>query len=234
MGQIPTNKNKKAMKDRKGSDKGTTNKEQILAMVRNAIIEKPEAIFQDIDLRSDTWQPIKEEDGNAITFVQKFKDMGGIFIYLESEAEFGDCVKQLAPQNGWEPLWCTSPKMQLLLEQYGISYSTDPIVEEKRKIVCITDCEYLVAQTGSIIVTDHNTHSRKAYTYSDVLLVLARTDQIVGGVKEALQNLKSRFSTQEASQAVIITGQTRSYDIEQELIQCVFGPRQIAVFLIDE
>ena len=68
------------MKDRKGLDKGTTNKEQILAMIRNAIIEKPEAIFQDIDLQSDTWKPIKEEDGNAITFVQKFKDMGGIFI----------------------------------------------------------------------------------------------------------------------------------------------------------
>ena len=222
------------MKDRKGSDKGTTNKEQILAMVRNAIIEKPEAIFQDIDLRSDTWKPIKEEDGNAITFVQKFKDMGGIFIYLESEAEFGDCVKQLAPENGWEPLWCTSPKMQQLLEQFGLRYSVEPYTEDKHRIVSITDCEYLIAQTGSIIISDYNTDSRKAYTDSDVLLVLARTDQIVGGVKEALQHLKSRFSSQEASQAVIITGQTRTYDIEQELIQGVFGPRQIAVFLIDE
>ena len=93
------------MKDNRGSDKGTTKKEQILAKVRNAIIEKPEAMFKDIDLQTDTWKPIKEEDGNAITFVQKFKDMGGIFVYLESEAEFGDCMRQLAPQNGWEPLW---------------------------------------------------------------------------------------------------------------------------------
>lgn len=222
------------MKDRKGLDKGTTNKEQILAMVRNAIIEKPEAIFQDIDLQSDTWKPIKEEDGNAITFVQKFKDMGGIFIYLENEAEFGDCMKQLAPQNGWEPLWCSSPKMQPLLDKYGLNYSEEPVMEEKHKLVSMTDCEYLIAQTGSIVLSDYNTGSRKAYTDSDVLLILARTDQIVGGVKEAMQRLKSRLSTQEASQAVIITGQTWSYDIEQELIQGVFGPRQIAVFLIDE
>jgi L-lactate utilization protein LutC len=222
------------MKDRKGSDKGTTNKEQILAMVRNAIIEKPEAIFQDIDLQSDTWKPIKEEDGNAITFVQKFKDMGGIFIYLENEAEFGDCMKQLAPQNDWEPLWCSSPKMQPLLEKYGLTYSTEPVSEEKRKLVSITDCEYLIAQTGSIVLSDYNTGSRKSYTDSDVLLILARTDQIVGGVKEALQGLRNRLSAQEASQAVIITGQTWTYDIEQELIQGVFGPRQIAVFLIDE
>ena len=83
------------MKDKRGSDKGTTNKEQILAKIRNAIIEKPEAMFKDIDLRTDTWKPIKEEDGNAITFVQKFKDMGGIFIYLESEAELGECLRQM-------------------------------------------------------------------------------------------------------------------------------------------
>ena len=222
------------MKDRKGSDKGTTNKEQILAMVRNAIIEKPEAIFQDIDLQSDTWKPIKEEDGNAITFVQKFKDMGGIFIYLENEAEFGDCMRQLAPQNGWEPLWCTSPKMQPLLEKYGLRYSEEPVLEEKHKLVSINDCESLIAQTGSIVISDCNTGSRKAYIDSDVLLILARTDQIVSSVKEALQRLKSKLSSQEASQAVIITGQTRTYDIEQELVQSVFGPRQIAVFLIDE
>lgn len=222
------------MKDRKGSDKGTTNKEQILAKLRNALIEKPEAMFQDIDLQTDTWKPIKEEDGNAITFVQKFKDMGGIFIYLENEAEFGDCVKQLAPQNGWEPLWCTSLEMQQLLEKYSLSYSEEPVKEDKHKTVSITNCEYLIAQTGSIIISDSNNSSRKTYTDADVLLVLARTDQIVSGLKEALQLLKNKLSDHEASQAVLITGPTRTYDIEQEVIHNVFGPRQIAVFLIDE
>ena len=220
------------MKDRKGLDKGTTNKEQILAMIRNAIIEKPEAIFQDIDLQSDTWKPIKEEDGNAITFVQKFKDMGGIFIQLENEAEFGDCMKQLAPQNGWDPLWCSSPKMQPLLEKYGLNYSEEPVVEETP------------TEDGGTITTTTTTEKLEDGTEketkveekkdADVLLILARTDQIVSSVKEALQRLKSRLSSQEASQAVILTGQTWTYDIEQELVQNVFGPRQIAVFLIDE
>lgn len=221
------------MRDKWESQRITTNKEQILAKVRNALIEKPEAMFEDIDLQSDTWNPIKEEDGNAITFVQNFKDMGGIFIYLENEAEFGDCMRQLAPQNGWEPLWCTSPAMQSLLEKYGINYSNEPVRENKHKVVSITDCEYLVAQTGSIIVSDRNS-DRKSYTESDVLLVLARTEQIVGGLKEAMQHIKSDLGTGEALQAVIITGMTRSYDIEQELVSGVFGARQIAVFLIDE
>lgn len=221
------------MKNHKVSDKGTTNKEQILSELRNALIEKPEARFEDIDLRTDTWIPIKEEDGNAITFVQNFKEMGGIFIYLESEAEFGECLRQLAPQNGWEPLWCTSGRIQELLEKYGVSYSATPNKESKQKVVSLTSCDYLVAQTGSIIISDNDTESRKAYAEPDVLLVMAHTSQIVGNLKDALKSQKERMNSHGATQSVIITGPTRSYDIEQEMVQGVFGPRQIAVFLID-
>lgn len=222
------------MRDRRDQDKGTTNKEQILALLRNAIIEKPEAMFKDIDLRTDTWKPIREEDGSAITFVQRFKDMGGIFIYLENEAELGECLKQLAPQNGWGSLWCTSPEMQTLLEKYEVDYVAEaPDRNANPKIASIIPCDYLVAQTGSIIVTDERTGSRKAYTEPDILLVMARADQIVVGLKEALQRLNKQIG-KGASQAVILTGTSRSYDIEQELVQGVFGPRQIAVFLVDE
>lgn len=221
------------MKNRKGSDKGTTKKEQILAKLRNAVIEKPEAMFEDIDLRTDTWKPIKEEDGSAITFVQHFKDLGGIFIYLESEEEFGECLKQLAPQNGWDPLWCTGHEMQAILEKFGLNYCTEPVRENKQKIVSITTCEHLVAQTGSIIITDRDSDDRRACTESDVLLVMAYTSQIVDGLKEGLQKLKERFNPRETTQMIILTGPTRTYDIEQEEIQGVFGPRQIAVFLID-
>lgn len=222
------------MKNHRGADKGTTNKEQILAKLRNAIIEKPEAMFEDIDLRTDTWKPINEEDGNAITFVQNFKDLGGIFIYLENEAEFGECMRQLAPQNEWEPLWCTGRKMQAILEKYGLNYSTTPVRENKHKVVAITTCDFLIAKTGSIILTDQDTESRKLFTEPDVLLVLAHSSQIVGGLKEALKKQKEQLVSLTATQTVILTGTTRSYDIEQEAVQGVFGPRQIAVFLIED
>lgn len=223
------------MRDKRGHDQVTTNKEQILALLRNAMIEKPEAMFKDIDLQTDTWIPISEEDGNAITFVQHFKDMGGLFIYLENENELGDCLKQLAPQNGWNTLWCTSPEMQNLLEKYGVSYVTEsPDRKDNPKIVSIVPCEYLVAQTGSIIITDGQAGSRNSYTEADILLVMARTDQIIGGMKEAMRLLNERMGDMGTSQAIIITGLSLSYDIEQELIQGIFGARQIAVFLVDE
>lgn len=221
------------MKDRKGFDQ-VTNKEQILARLRNAIMEKPEAMFEDIDLQSDTWNPIKEEDGNAITFVQRFKDMGGIFIYLENELELGECLHQLAPQNNWEPLWCTNRKMQALLEKYGMPYCTSASSAKGKRVASIILCDYLIAQTGSIVVTDGTAGTRSAYTDCDVLLVVAHTDQIKGGLKEVMQLLKEQLGEKVSSQAVILTGLTQTHAIEQETVKGVFGPRQIAVFLVDD
>lgn len=218
------------MKDKRGLDKGTTNKEQILSLLRNAIIEKSEALFKDIDLQTDTWNPIKEEDGNAITFVQKFKDMGGIFVYLENEAELGECLKQLAPQNGWGALWCPGSDMQALLDKYDVNYVVgEPDRADQPKIASIVPCEYLIAQTGSILISDERAGARKTYTDADILLVVAWTSQVVGGLKEALKHLNTGAN----SQIAIITGTTGTYDIEQELVEGIFGPRQIAVFLVD-
>ena len=210
-----------------------TFKEQILAKVRNALIEKPEAMFKDIDQRTETWVPISEEDGTAVTFAQNFKDLGGVFIYLEDEDEFGECLHQLAPENGWEPLWCTSPAMQAILNRHGVAYSETPVAEAK-KVVGLTGCECLVAQTGSVLLSDAVTNSREVYALPDVLLVFATTDQIVGGLKEAFHAIKKRYGNKRPSQLTFITGPSRTSDIEQTLVVGAQGIRQVAVFLVDQ
>ena len=220
--------------NKRGDNEDTTYKEQILAKVRNALIEKQEALFKDIDQRSETWVPIKEEDGTAFTFVQNFKEHGGIFIYLESENEFSDCLKQFAPENGWEPLWCTSPALQALLNRHGIPYTTEPDHDTSQKRVSLTGCECLVAQTGSIVLSDTLTQTRAAYASADILLVYATTKQIVNGMKDVFRLMKNRYGQKMPSQMVIITGPSRCTDIEQTLVIGATGARQVAVFLVDE
>lgn len=217
----------------KTDNEDITFKEQILAKVRNALVEKNEALFKDIDQRTETWVPISEEDGTAITFAQNFKEVGGIFFYLEDENEFADCIRQLAPENGWEPLWCTSPAMQALLERHGISYSQSPEREPKQKLVSLIDCECLVAQTGSILLSDELAGSRQAYSLPDVLLVFATTDQIAGGMKEAFRYVRKHHGNKMPSQLAFVTGPSRTTDIEQTLVIGANGFRQIAVFLVD-
>lgn len=217
----------------KTDNEDITFKEQILAKVRNALVEKNEALFKDIDKRTETWVPISEEDGTAITFAQNFKDIGGIFIYLDDENEFADCLRQLAPENGWEPLWCTSPTMQALLERHNIPYTQSSERDPKQKLVSLTDCECLVAQTGSILLSDKLAGSRQTYALPDVLLVFATTDQIAGGMKEAFRYVRKNHGNKLPSQLTFVTGPSRTTDIEQTLVIGANGARQVAVFLVD-
>ena len=217
----------------KTDNEDITFKEQILAKVRNALIEKPEAMFKDIDQRTETWVPISEEDGTAVTFAQNFKDLGGIFIYLEDENEFAECIRQLAPENGWEPLWCTSPAMQALLTRHNIAFTESSDREPKQKLVSLVDCECLVAQTGSILLSDALSRTRQAYALPDILLVFATTDQIAGGVKEAFRYVRKHHGNKMPSQLTFVTGPSRTTDIEQTLVIGANGIRQVAVFLVD-
>jgi L-lactate dehydrogenase complex protein LldG len=217
----------------KTDNEDITFKEQILAKVRNALIEKPEAMFKDIDQRTETWVPISEEDGTAVTFAQNFKDLGGFFFYLEDENEFADCIRQLAPENSWEPLWCTSPAMQALLTRHGITFTDSSDREPKQKLVSLVDCECLVAQTGSILLSDALSRTRQAYALPDILLVFATTDQIAGGVKEAFRYVRKRHGNKMPSQLTFVTGPSRTTDIEQTLVIGACGIRQVAVFLVD-
>ena len=124
--------------------------------------------------------------------------------------------------------------MKQMLGKYGIPFTESKAREPKQKLVSLTGCECLVAQTGSIVLSDALTCTREAYALPDLLLVYATTDQIVPGMRTAFQTVKRKYSKNKPSQMTIITGPSRSTDIEQTLVIGASGIRQVAVFLVDE
>ena len=210
-----------------------TNKEQILAKVREAVIAKDENMFSDVNMQADTWTPFKEEDGADFTFVERFKDNGGIFVYFESQQDFIEAMKQYVVENRWEPLCSTSMKMENIFKDSGIELCRD--YTTKRKLtVSITDCECLVAHTGSVVVTDTCAGSRSAYSNADVLLVYASPSQIVASMKDAINLVKERYQNHRPTETVIISGASRSTEIDNQLVIGAQGIRQIALFLVEE
>ena len=210
-----------------------TNKEQILAKVREAVMTKDENLFKDVNMQVDTWTPFKEEDGADFTFVERFKDNGGIFIYFESKNDFIEALKQYIVENQWESLCSTSHKMNDVLKDSGIELSRD-YTTKRKKVVSITDCECLIAHTGSIVVTDNCAGSTAAYSNADVLLVYASPTQIVASMKDAMKLLKEKYKADKPSQTVIISSPSRSTEIDNQLVIGAQGIKQIALFLVEE
>ena len=210
-----------------------TNKEQILAKVREAVMAKDENKFTDVNMQVDTWTPFKEEDGADFTFVERFKENGGIFIYFESQQDFIEAMRQYIVDNQWEPLCSTSEKMQDVFKDSGIELCHD-YATKRKKTISITDCECLIAQTGSVVVTDTCAGSRASYSNADVLLVYASPSQIVASMKDAIKLIKEKYGSKKPTETVIISGPSRSTEIDNQLVIGAQGIKQIALFLVEE
>lgn len=216
-----------------GYNKDCTNKEQILAKVRSAILEKDENHFSTINLQDDTWIPFKEEDGNEFTFIERFKENGGIFMYFEKMEHFKEAMKQFIEENNWSPILSTSPLIKEIFADTDIEFHDDYNNLERKKNVSLIDCECLIAQTGSIMVSEATAGSIAAYSFADVLLVLARPSQFVNRIKDAFLLLKEKYEDNQPKSMTIISGVSRSTEMENTLVTGVFGCKQLALFLVE-
>ncbi len=216
-----------------GYNKDCTNKEQILAKIRKAILEKDEKYFSTINLQDDTWIPFKEEDGNEFTFIERYKENGGIFMYFEKMEHFKEAMKQFVEENNWSPLLTTSPYIKEIFADSDIEFSDNYRDTERKNKVSLIDCECMIAQTGSIMVSDATAGSRAAYSFADTLIIVGHPHQIVAKMKDAFWLMKEKYCDEQPSGMTIISGATRSSDIGDEVVIGAMGFKQVALFLIE-
>jgi len=93
-----------------------------------------------------------------------------------------------------------------------------------------TGCDCLVAQTGSIFVSTRSAGGRALSIWPPVHLVIARRDQIVPDLPAAFALLRDRYGGRWPSALCLITGPSRTSDIEKTLVLGAHGPKRLAVF----
>lgn len=97
----------------------------------------------------------------------------------------------------------------------------------------VTGCECLVAQTGSVIVSTRASGGRALSVLPPVHLVIARREQIAPDLAAALALLRQRYDGHWPSQLSLVTGPSRTSDIEKTLVLGAHGPKRLAVFFRD-
>ena len=94
----------------------------------------------------------------------------------------------------------------------------------------ITLAEAVVAQTGSVFVSAA-CGGRGASVVAPVHIVVASVDQLVSGVDAAFSRLRERGAQEKNSMLCLITGASRTADIEKILVMGAHGPRRLVVVL---
>ncbi len=97
----------------------------------------------------------------------------------------------------------------------------------------VTGCECLVAQTGSIVVSTLSSGGRALSVLPPVHLAIARREQLLPDLAAALALLRQRYSRRWPSSLSIVTGPSRTADIEKILVLGAHGPKRLLVFVAD-
>lgn len=96
----------------------------------------------------------------------------------------------------------------------------------------ITECDALVAQTGSVLLTSRSAGGRALSVLPPHHVVLARSTQLLADLPEALAFLKKKYAPNYPSFISFITGPSRTGDIERILVLGAHGPKKLSIILL--
>ncbi len=211
--------------------KDSTSKEKVLKKVRNALINKLENPFNNVDFSSPLFY--EQEEGPEVQFAYKLKECGGTFIYCANEKEVVDNLVALIEKEGWKNIICTDISKTELLSQNDIDIITNP--DEFNSVsVGITNCDFLISRFGSVMVSSGLSVGRRIFVFPETHVVIAFASQVVPELKDALTGMKKKYSDNFPSQITVITGPSRTADIEKTLVMGAHGPKNLFVFMVDD
>jgi L-lactate dehydrogenase complex protein LldG len=208
-----------------------TTKEQILTSIRNALISKRENPFDRINFNDPVYYDL--EDEKEVVFASKLLDNNGKFVYCENEQQAISILQTLMNEKGWESVFAPDEKLVEMLQAGNINVDFD---EEQFSTIKggITRCDFLIARFGSVMVSSALGSGRRMFVFPESHIVFAYASQVVVELKEALVGMKEKYARDFPSQVTVITGPSRTADIEKTLVMGAHGPKELYVFMIDD
>ncbi|MCP4553529.1 MAG: hypothetical protein GY834_16140 [Bacteroidetes bacterium] len=209
----------------------STSREKILKKIRNALINKQENPFQGTEFESSVYTEIQES--LDVNFAKEFTEAGGKFVYCESPAELAKNLKFIISENKWKTIFCLDKSIQCTLDNAKIPYKKTE-AEFLTAHVGITRCEFLISRLGSIMVSSKQCEGRRLNAFPEIHIVIGFTSQLVADLKDALADIQKRYPKELPSMITVITGPSRTADIEKTLVMGAHGPKELYLFLIDD
>jgi L-lactate dehydrogenase complex protein LldG len=204
-------------------------KENILKKIRKALSQSTPLPFPKSEGTESVYLPPQQE--LEVEFAEQFTKLLGRFIFCINQQELAFQINSLIKKQDWKKVYCVEDKL--------IASFSEQLEERLVKTdlpncdVSITGCEYLVARTGSIVMSAAQPSGRNVSVYAPIHICIAYTDQLVYDIKEALQGVKDKYGDKLPSLITFATGPSRTADIEKTLVVGVHGPKEVYLFLVE-
>ncbi len=199
-----------------------------LPMVDQAAGQQPRSW---LPLVGDTWVEQKE------LFAAQCADLRAEFVLCADQNDLRERLAALSAECGWQRI---ATHAGVLTDAAAQALALPTLTTERgydlsaleQCDAALTECEALIAQTGSVLMTSRNAGGRTLSALAPHHVVLATRDQIVPDLTAAFLLLAERYGSDYPSLMSFITGPSRTGDIERILVLGAHGPKRLTIFCV--
>ncbi|NLL28096.1 MAG: LUD domain-containing protein [Bacteroidales bacterium] len=203
-------------------------REKVLKRIRNALINQTDINAEQLNIEINAFK--KLEDPLAFEFAKNFTSNGGFFYYADNKEELKMAINSLLQEKDFMSVYCGNEIISDLINTRIITVLND-INDISFSNTVITECDFLCARSGSILLSSFLSSGRRGIATNNALIVVAEINQIVSDVQEALQAELDKYSAEFPSLISFVSGPSCTTDIEQEKIVGALGSKEIYLFL---
>lgn len=123
-------------------------------------------------------------------FLKNFKENGGRFLYCADQDEVEYNFNEILNENDWNgyKVYCIDKKLKSMFNKFNLEFYSDPDAN-----FCLLTCEYLVANTGALLLSSNQIGEKKLSELPNDFIVLAGTSQLIETLGEGLRGIKSNY-----------------------------------------
>ncbi|MCC6187306.1 MAG: LUD domain-containing protein [Chitinophagaceae bacterium] len=209
-------------------------KEQILSKIRKALsagalpMPFPE---------QEKWNPQEAFEASLLTsdelFAENFIALGGKYVYCQNEHELLENLQALYDSREWSKLFCADKNLLTLAHNNRQDFVWPADNTDDTADACITNCEALIARTGSFLMSSRQDLGRVSSVFYPVHIVVAYKADVVYDIEDGFVHLNNKYGEQQPSMISIQTGPSRTADIEKTLVTGVHGPKEVFCFYVN-
>ena len=178
-------------------------------------------------------------DEQLALFARNAADLKATFKLVRDEQHLAVELKALSDSGNWQRVAthtgsiATAQAHSLGLPVMVVNEHFDKWELEKCD-AGISECDALIAQTGSVLMTSKSGGGRALSCLPPHHVIIARLSQLIPDLPAAFTLIQQKYGSQYPSMVSFITGPSRTGDIERILVLGAHGPKQLNIFCIQD
>ena len=127
---------------------------------------------------------------NDLIFAKNFTNSGGRFIFIDEINSTKEVFEKIFDENQWNPENVCSLDVNVAK---NLEIKSIRKIDNENVKALVTECEFLISNTGRILICNKQIKSNKIEDLPSVLIVLAKSNQFVSDVSEGMTKIKNKY-----------------------------------------